>query len=67
MADEQRKSVPMDEQPEPGPTDTEDDTEGHSMLAYEQARNHARDRAREAQEWARQEALRKQARKPERR
>ena len=58
--------------PEPrelAPTDAEDDTEGHSMLAYEQARAHARDRAGEAQDWARKEALRKQAheRKPERR
>jgi hypothetical protein len=69
MPDEKlEQSIAPNDQPL-GPTDSEDDTEGHSMLAYEQARSHARDRAREAQDWERKEALRKQAhgRKPERR
>jgi hypothetical protein len=67
MADEERREPGVD--PERTPTaDPEEDTEGHSMLAFEQARNIAHDRAREAQDWARKEALRKQAeRKPERR
>ena len=63
--EDQRLDEPVAQTPEPD----ESDVEGHSMLLYEQARNHARDRGREVDDWARKEFLRKEAhdRKPERR
>ena len=46
---------------ETGTTETDTDTEGHSLLGAEYGRQVARERNREADDWARHEALGKAA------